>query len=152
MPITIIYRHEIAAPPELVWQVLTDLAAYPEWNSFVVSCESTLEPGAPIAMRVKVLPNLAQAQAEIVFENRPGEYLSYGIKPLPLGALNSYRSHRIAPLPGGKSSYESVFRLGGWFAPVVGVLLRRRLDAGFQRMSRELVQRAEALASGPGAL
>ena len=44
---------DVAAPAATVWRVVTDLDRYPEWNPFVVACRSTLEPGAPIDMRVR---------------------------------------------------------------------------------------------------
>jgi hypothetical protein len=46
--------HEVDAPAEAVWQVIVDLDLYPAWNSFVLSCRSTLVPGSPIDMRVRV--------------------------------------------------------------------------------------------------
>ncbi|MNZ93011.1 Polyketide cyclase / dehydrase and lipid transport [compost metagenome] len=39
---------DIAAPAELVWSVLVDLARYPEWNPFTVKVESTLRLGEPV--------------------------------------------------------------------------------------------------------
>ncbi len=39
---------EINAPAEVVWEVITDLARYPEWNPFCVECSSTMQPGDPV--------------------------------------------------------------------------------------------------------
>lgn len=44
---------EIEAPACVVWDVLTDLDAYPLWNPFCISARSTLELGAPVEMTLK---------------------------------------------------------------------------------------------------
>ena len=36
------FLREIAAPKELVWQVITDFATYGEWNPFVTACDAEL--------------------------------------------------------------------------------------------------------------
>jgi hypothetical protein len=38
-------------PPARVWAVLTDFAAYSEWNPLNVSADGDARPGAPVAMR-----------------------------------------------------------------------------------------------------
>ena len=43
----------IEAPAELVWQVLVDFAAYPDWNPFCVEASAELELGAPVTMKLK---------------------------------------------------------------------------------------------------
>ena len=43
----------IDAPAEVVWQVLTDLPSYGEWNPFVSRCESTLVPGVCAGVRAR---------------------------------------------------------------------------------------------------
>ncbi len=139
---------EIAAPAATVWTVITDLARYPEWNPFVVACRSTLEPGSPIDMRVRVLPFVAQPQRETVFEHVPGRRLGYGLAPMPLGALASRRSHEVEALGSERARYVSDFRLDGWLAQVVATLLGRRLGAGFAAMSAAIKTRAEALHAG----
>ncbi|MBP7555396.1 MAG: SRPBCC domain-containing protein [Chitinophagaceae bacterium] len=35
----------INASAETVWKILTDLAAYPEWNPFIIKIEGTLQKG-----------------------------------------------------------------------------------------------------------
>lgn len=48
---------EINAPASLVWKILTDMPKYPEWNPFCVECESTLEMGAAVKMKLKSYVN-----------------------------------------------------------------------------------------------
>ena len=145
MSVKIEFEHEINASPAVVWQVLTDQSAYPQWNPFVVHSESTLKVGEPIVMRVRVLPFFAQPQTEVIYEHEPEKLLSYGLKGDSLGALRSYRSHRLTPVEGG-TRYQSSFELSGWFAPVVGLLLARQLRRGFRQMSQAIAERAEMLA------
>jgi uncharacterized protein YndB with AHSA1/START domain len=37
---------DIQASPERVWEVLTDFAAYPEWNPFIVQASGAVAPGS----------------------------------------------------------------------------------------------------------
>jgi hypothetical protein len=130
-----------------VWRVVTDLAAYGEWNPFVVACESGLAPGDAILMRVHVFSSFAQSQREIVLEHAPGERLCYGLQG---ASLASRRCHHVAPAGPGRTRYESSFELSGWLAPLVRALLGSRLQRGFDGMAAALVRRAEALAAADG--
>ena len=42
------FMREVEAPKELVWSVITDFAAYAEWNPFVLACESELTMVPPL--------------------------------------------------------------------------------------------------------
>ena len=140
------HAHSVDAPAERVWEVISDLPSYPEWNPFVVSCRSTLAPGDPIAMRVRIFAQFAQPQREVILEHEPGRWLCYGLAPSRLGALASRRSHEVTPLAAARTRYVSRFALSGWLAPLVKWLLGARLQAGFAAMSAALAARAEALA------
>ncbi len=39
---------EIAAPAQVVWDVLLDYARYPEWNPYTVRVESSCRLGEPV--------------------------------------------------------------------------------------------------------
>lgn len=145
MPLVIAHDLRVDAPASRVWEVVTDLDRYPEWNPFVVHCASTLAVGDPIAMRVRVLPFLSQPQREWILEYEPGRRLCYGIASMPLGALASRRSHEISADGPSRARYVSHFQLSGWLAPLVAVLLGGALRRGFTAMSRALVERAEGL-------
>lgn len=151
MPFVIDHVLRVAAPAERVWAVIVDFDAYPEWNPFVVACRSTLVPGDPIEMRVRLVGPVVQPQRETVFEHEPGRRFRYGLAPGALGALASSRSHEVKALGPGASEYRSHFELSGWLAPVVRALLGARLRAGFAAMSEGIQRRAEQRegASGP---
>ncbi len=48
---------DINAPASVVWDILIDMPKYGEWNPFCVECESTLEMGAPVNMKLKSYVN-----------------------------------------------------------------------------------------------
>lgn len=134
---------EIQAPPEVVWEVLTDFPSYSEWNRFVVRCESTLKPGDPIDLRVN-LGAKPRLQREWVKACTPGKGFSYAMKPVPLAALSSKRSHLLEPQAGG-TLYRSHFELRGWLAPLVKALMGRKLHQGFSQMNEGVRVRSEKL-------
>jgi uncharacterized protein YndB with AHSA1/START domain len=46
----------IAAPPQVLWGILTDAAAYPSWNSTVVKIDGEIASGKQISLVAKVAP------------------------------------------------------------------------------------------------
>lgn len=125
---------------------MCDLERYCEWNPFVVTCASTLVVGDPIAMRVRLFSLWVQPQREQILEHERGRRLCYGLPASRLGALVSRRSHEVVAAGTARTDYRSHFELGGWLAPVVALLLGRRLRAGFGAMSAALKARSEELA------
>ncbi|WP_228003001.1 SRPBCC domain-containing protein [Nocardia australiensis] len=136
---------DIDAPVDLVWQVITDFSHYGEWNPFVTECRSTLVPGKPIDMLVQVSGSTPRRQREWIRSHTPGHELSYAMKPVPLGALHSLRSHTVTALDGDRTRYESHFELAGWFQPVVSTILGKNLQRGFTGMTAGIRTRAESL-------
>jgi hypothetical protein len=147
--LALVIEHDLSvdAPPDRVWEVVTDLARYPEWNPFVVACASTLEVGDPISMRVRLFSRWAQPQREWILEHERGRRLCYGLPRSRIGALVSRRSHEVFAGSASRARYVSHFELGGWLAPLVALLLGKRLRAGFAAMSAAIAARAEALLS-----
>ena len=54
---------DIDAPPEVVWEVLTDLAAYGEWNPFITSSVGTAEVGEKLVNRMEPPGGMAATDA-----------------------------------------------------------------------------------------
>lgn len=138
---------EVDAPTTVVWSVLTDFARYGDWNPFISRCRAELTVGAPIDMRVQQLLPRPIPMREWIRSVTPGQEFSYAMKPLPLGALRSKRSHTATPLAGDRSLYESHFELDGWLAPLVGLLFGRGFRRGFPGMTTAVAREAERLHS-----
>ncbi len=135
---------DINAPASVVWEVISDLKRYPEWNPFCVKCESTLKPGDPIDMTVKLMAK-PQQQREWMLEFDEGRRFAYQMKPVPGGTLSSFRSHDIEALTPVRSRYRSYFFLKGWLRFVVLGLFQSKLEQGFAGMTDGVKARAEKL-------
>src|ERR1051326_514279 len=140
MGFTIDQEISIKAPPGVVWEVLTDLPKYKEWNPFCLECESTLKPGDPIRMTVN-LTGKPQKVEEVVKEFVAGKRFAYSMKPVP-GTLSSLRSHDVTG-NGATTSYRSHFELNGWMRFVVLALFPDKLEKGFGAMPAAGGQRAD---------
>lgn len=71
---------EINAPASIVWDILIDMPNYPEWNPFCVECESTLEMGAPVKMKLKSYVNAGPdffENTEFVCAKEPEKLISW---------------------------------------------------------------------------
>lgn len=141
--LSINFTREIKAPKQTVWDVITDTAAYAEWNPFVPSCKSSFAVGSPIVMKVRLLPSLTITQKETIQQNRPGEFLAYGIN-IPLSILSSTRQQILTAIDENTTRYESVFILKGLLSPLVSMMLKAQLTRGFSEMTEGLVRRASA--------
>ncbi|KXO90866.1 Polyketide cyclase / dehydrase and lipid transport (plasmid) [Tsukamurella tyrosinosolvens] len=146
MAFTIDHSREIAAPPALVWQALTDFDAYGQWNPFAVEAACDLRPGGAITMRVALRPPKVMTQKEYIVSVDEGRGFAYAMKPAPAGLLRSIREQDIVDLGGGRSRYTSHFQLDGPLSPLVGALLGAHLRRGFDGNVDGLVRQAEKLA------
>jgi hypothetical protein len=137
-------RHEIEidAPPERVWAVVTDFAAYPGWNPFIRQISGELREGARLEVRIE--PPGARATTfkptvRTVEANRELRWLGRLLVP---GIVDGEHSLRIEPLEGGRSRFVQSERFSG---VLVGFLkgTLAKTEAGFEQMNAELKARAE---------
>jgi hypothetical protein len=67
------------------------------------------------------------------------------MKPVPAGALSSFRSHDVESAGPASTRYRCYFQLKGWLHPIVVALLGKQLEAGFAGMNDGIKRRAEEL-------
>ncbi len=65
----------IEASPQQVWEVLTDLEAYPQWNPMAKQAQGRLEVGAKLLLHLAALPFPVGAQIRAL---DPGRLLRWG--------------------------------------------------------------------------
>ena len=145
MAIEIKHDLEVKAPAAVVWEVITDLDRYSDWNPFLQTCSTTFKPGDPVDLTVKLGKQLRQ-EREFMVQYEESVGFAYQMKPPPLGALKSFRSHRIEAVDAENCIYHSSFRLEGWLSPIVNLAVGKHLHTGFDGMSYGIRDRAEQLA------
>lgn len=137
----IILKEKIDAPKEIVWNVITDIKDYPNWNQFIRECDTTFQVGSPINMKVQLLPSLSIWQKETIWRFEEGKLIDYGIK-YSFGLLSSSRQHILTAIDKQITRYESLFILKGLLAPIVKVILGRQLKKGFESMTTGIMQQS----------
>jgi hypothetical protein len=137
---------DIEATPERVWQVLTDLAAYAEWNPFIPRAEGTFAVGSRPVLRLLpvnalVRPTLRPTVLEVV----PLQRLRMTSRMDRLGLprlLDVEHTITLTPQDGGVRLWQdSHFR--GLLVPLTIESLNRRRLASFTAMNTALKDRCE---------
>jgi len=135
---------EIAAPPEVVWEVLTGFERWPQWNLVVksMSFDGPVEPGSQF--RWKAGPGTIVSTLEQV---EPPRYVRWRGRTMSIKALHEWR---LEPRDGG-TSVETEETFSGLLARIFrGQLqktLDKSLDEGLTQLKREAERRAGAAAA-----
>jgi hypothetical protein len=134
---------EIAATPETVWNILTDLDAYSDWNPFVVSAAGRVAVGERLTNRIQspggramtFKPTVTTADPEQKFE-----WLGRLVLPGVMDGRHTFQLH--ATEVGTRLTH------GESFNGILVRLMRKSLDnetlEGFNAMNEALKTRAEA--------
>jgi hypothetical protein len=133
----------IAAPPERVWAVLTDFAAYPQWNAIVSRVRAEPREGGKIRFRIKIegAPTLAFAARVVRWE--PGRELAWrgGAPVVPALAWGEHW-FRLTPAGDG-TEFSHGEDFGGLLALLVRGPAHARVTRTYDAFNRALKARAE---------
>jgi len=125
---------EIDAPASVVWEVLTDLDNYPNWNPFCIAAESTLEIGAPVNMTLADYSGATETfpYTEYVCAVVPERLLSWELRPTEVSAQAARRDQVIEPIDENRCRYYSTDAFLGEEAHQImadsGVWVKRAFD------------------------
>ena len=137
---------EIDASPEQVWQVLSDLPAYPEWNPFIVSAEGTLEAGSRLVLRMQPAGGRAVTLRPTLQEVSHGRRLRWQGRLWLPGLFDAEHAFTLEARAGGGTwlLQHEVFR--GALVPLAARSLDRGTLPAFEAMNNALRRRAEQMA------
>jgi hypothetical protein len=129
----------LPAPPEKVWAVLTDFAAYPTWNPFITHAEGDWAVGNTVAITAG---GMAFKPKVLAFD--PGRELRWKGKLLFNGIFDGEHYFLLTDNGDGTTSLEH----GEYFTGLLVPAFRRKLEgetrAGFGGMNEALVERLVA--------
>jgi hypothetical protein len=120
----------IAAPVELVWQVLVDFENYEKWNEFCPQCEAELEIGSPIKMQVELGFGL-QEQIEYISLIKPFEAIAWGMENKPDDPIKAVRTQYLNKIDELSCSYQSVDVFSGEAVAGMMDLMGKPVEDGF---------------------
>lgn len=142
----------IDAPVATVWRVLTDVAAYPAWNPFVVRVDGAVGAiGDTFRLHVRWRDGRETLAGEVLTTLEPPTRGDDGVQratfayrftgPLAtFGLVRAVRTQTLAQAPGGPTLYTSREPFHGLFARFVPLA---RVREGTEDMARALRDRAE---------
>jgi len=133
---------DIDAPPELVWEVLSDLDAYPQWNPFITSATGTLEVGGRLTLTMQPVGARRVTMRPTVLEATPGRRLRWLGRVVVPGLFDAEHRFTISGRDGGsRLAQEESFR--GVLAPLMARSLHRHTLPAFHAMNEAVKRRAE---------
>ena len=132
----------IAAPPARVWQVLTDFAAYGDWNPFIRQIAGDAVPGARLTARMHPAGRRAMTFRPVVMQATAPHVLEWqGRLPVPGLYAGRHLFRLVADGPDTILHHDETFR--GLLVPF---LRAEGFRADFEAMNAALKARAEVAA------
>jgi len=135
---------DINAPPDAVWDVVSDLEHYHCWNPFFVRASGTLRAGNELDLTMQPVGKGAQRFSPEVLELEAGRRIVWRGRLLMPGLFDGRHVFTVERRGATASRFTQEESFGGIFVPFVGFEPYR---AGWERMNRALKVRAEALAA-----
>jgi hypothetical protein len=134
---------EIGAPPERVWQVLTDFGAYPEWNPFIRAIEGDPVVGSRLKVRIKPPDAREMTFKPTMRAVEPARELRWLGRLFVPGLFDGEHRLAVEPVDGGRSRFVQSERFDGLLVGLFGKTLAAT-ERGFAQMNESLKRRAEA--------
>ena len=129
----------INAPASAVWDVLVDVATWPEWDSAVVRVDGTVAPGNRVTVVPEVNPKRAFPVKVVEFVPHRRMVWRGG---MPLGLFTGTRTYTLTEQPGGAVRFDMREEYTG---PLAGLITRSIPDLGpsFARFAAGLKRKVE---------
>jgi hypothetical protein len=131
----------IAASAARVWAILTDLAAFPDWNPLVLEGSGELRPGARLRLRIRSGRELRVRP--LVLAARPERELRWRGELLHPWLFAGEHYFLLEPDPKGTRLVHGE-RFSGVLVGLVGRMLDAHAARDFAAMNQALRRRAEA--------
>ncbi len=130
---------DIAASPEVVWDILSDLERYPEWNPYHVRVDGRLEPGSILDLEIHK-PNGEQVRlSPRIMCLNPFQCLSWG-GGIP-GIFQGEHVFKLLPLTENTTRLIHSEVFSGFAVPFASL---DAIEEGYEQMNQALKTRAEA--------
>jgi hypothetical protein len=135
---------EIKASPETVWNILTDISKFPEWNPFIRRVQGELVVGQKLAVFIQPSGARGMEFKPVVMKaelNRELRWLGRLIVP---GLFDGEHIFQIESLGDGRVRFRQREIFNGVFVPLLKKSLETDTRRGFNEMNQKLKELAES--------
>jgi hypothetical protein len=134
---------EIQASPDRVWEILTDFAAYPDWNPFIVQAAGQPAPGRRLQLRMRLPGRRPMIFRPKVLEATPARRLRWLGHLFVPGLFDGEHAFTIDPLGADRVRLTQQEEFRGLLAPLVLAFIAKPTQKGFHQMNHALKTRVE---------
>ena len=134
---------DIHASRERVWEVLTDFAAYPEWNPFITQAHGAARVGEQLTNRMQPVGGRAVTLKPTVLQATPGQQLRWLGRVVGPGIFDAEHTFTIEPVGDGQVRLVQQEQFRGLLVPFMSRSLDRHTLPAFEQMNQALKRRAE---------
>ena len=133
----------IQASPQRVWEVLTNFAAYHEWNPYIPQINGSVEAGSRLDVQLQPPGARGMRMRPTVLAATPSQELRWLGHLGILGLFDGEHRFRIDYLGPDRVRFVQEERFTGLLAPIVLRFIERGTRQGFESMNQALKSRAE---------
>jgi hypothetical protein len=135
----------VNAPAKAVWEALTDLDEYANWNPFVIEAEGKVAVGSRLAVRIQPPGKKAtkfRPTVTVADEGKKFEWLGHlGVR----GLFDGRHQYLLEETADGGTRFVQREEFTGVLVPLVMRMLGANSRAGFEAMNQALKDRVEAI-------
>lgn len=134
----------IDVAPSVVWQILMDFPAYPDWNPFIRSIQGQALQGAQLVARLQPPGGQAMTFKPTVLVAEPEREFRWRGQLILPGLFNGEHRFQIQPLSKNQVEFIHSEQFSGLLVPLLAKSLDTNVRKGFEAMNQALKARAEA--------
>ncbi|QHE85328.1 SRPBCC domain-containing protein [Hydrogenophaga sp. BPS33] len=136
---------EIDTPAVLVWSVLLDFDAYPEWNTFMSNIQGSIVPGERVRVSIRPPGSASVSFKPRVLSVTSGRELRWLGRFLVPGLFDGEHYFRLEPMGTDRVRFVHGEVFSGLLVRLAKDSLTTSIREGFDEMNRALKRRAESL-------
>lgn len=141
-PRRIVTQVEVAAPPEVVWDRLTRLESFSEWNPFMVEASGLAEAGQAVSVRMQQPEGSVMTfRPTVTVFDKPARFEWLG-KLWVTGLFDGRHRFDLAPTSIGTNLTHSE-EFSGLLVPLLWKSLDTKTRSGFEAMNQALKSASE---------
>ena len=135
---------EIKAAPETVWNLLTDVSRFPEWNPFIRRLRGELKAGQKLVVFIQPSGTRGMEFNPVVLNVEPNRELRWLGRLVFPGLFDGEHIFQIEPLGDVLVRFRQREIFSGVLVPLLKSSLESDTRRGFNEMNQKLKELAES--------